>query len=301
MSIQSAIDNLRQNISDAYNSCDVMGATLPALQNSRNLADTIKTIPTGGGGAELNFAITGNPKPTSPENNTIWIDTDDTITGWTFSSTAPESPVEGMVWIRTGTSSSGRFNILKENSVLVDPWSATQYVGGTWIGKQAQIYKAGEWTYWIPYLYHRGDECVDMTGGWDCKSWKMQSDAGTTKQTFEIARNADHLMFTKTGQIGAVMYANNSIDLANVKTIHFKGEMPKTSVNGWTRFCVWTNLNGSYWATNRAAGINSNTSTPTQTFSVDVSSLNGKYYVGFGIYDANCYVKLEEMYLEVAA
>ena len=37
-----------------------------------------------GGGAPLNFKIVGNPKPSNPSKNTIWVDTDTKITGWHF-------------------------------------------------------------------------------------------------------------------------------------------------------------------------------------------------------------------------
>ena len=43
----------------------------------------------GGGGTGLNFAVVGNPQPTNPKNNTVWIDTDNEITEWTFSAENP--------------------------------------------------------------------------------------------------------------------------------------------------------------------------------------------------------------------
>lgn len=42
-----------------------------------------------GGGNLLNFKVVGNPQPTSPKESTIWIDTDQKITGWDFSATEP--------------------------------------------------------------------------------------------------------------------------------------------------------------------------------------------------------------------
>lgn len=49
MSIQSEIDRINDNISDAYSVIDEMGGTLPAAQNSANLASAIGSIPAGGG------------------------------------------------------------------------------------------------------------------------------------------------------------------------------------------------------------------------------------------------------------
>lgn len=57
MSIASEITRINTNIAAAYTALDGKGATLPAAgsQNSANLADTIDTITTGGGG-NLTFA-----------------------------------------------------------------------------------------------------------------------------------------------------------------------------------------------------------------------------------------------------
>lgn len=47
MSIDSEVERIRQAIADAYEACQTMGATMPQVQNSDNLADCISTI--GGG------------------------------------------------------------------------------------------------------------------------------------------------------------------------------------------------------------------------------------------------------------
>lgn len=43
----------------------------------------------GGGGAQLNFKVVGNPQPNNPKENTIWVDTDVKITRWIFSAEKP--------------------------------------------------------------------------------------------------------------------------------------------------------------------------------------------------------------------
>lgn len=256
----------------------------------------------GGGGASLNFKIVGNPQPAEAKENTIWVDTDD-ITSWEFSPTEPENPVPGMVWVSTGTSSTVAFNALKKNGITVYPISAKQYIDGAWVNKTAESYQGGAWVEWLPAgaLYWRGNECVDATGGWTSKAWKLQSDVTTSasSQTFEIARNADHLMFTKTGAYGAVMHTANPIDLTNVKAIHFKGEMSVASRNNWVAFHVWTKITGSYWATNSVATVQTTGSEAVREFTLDVSELSGNHYIGFGIYSEVHYVKLEELVLEV--
>lgn len=50
MSIASEILRISGNVADAYTACSNKGATLPVTQNSDNLASTIASISTGGGG-----------------------------------------------------------------------------------------------------------------------------------------------------------------------------------------------------------------------------------------------------------
>ena len=59
MSIASEITRINNNISSAYTACNNKGATMPVTQDSANLANTISSIPAGGGGAveekDVNF------------------------------------------------------------------------------------------------------------------------------------------------------------------------------------------------------------------------------------------------------
>lgn len=120
----------------------------------------------GGGGTALNFKMVGNPAPANPSENMIWIDTDEEINGWLFSTTEPSEPVEGMIWATYSTSGSSSFNTLKKNGIILCPLKASQYIDGEWIYKTAKSYKNGEWTEWIVYVFLNGDQCVDLTGGW---------------------------------------------------------------------------------------------------------------------------------------
>ena len=47
MSIRSQIDRINSNIAAAYTACSEKGATMPATENSANLADTVASIPQG--------------------------------------------------------------------------------------------------------------------------------------------------------------------------------------------------------------------------------------------------------------
>lgn len=48
MSVASEINRIKANIANAYTEAEAKGATMPATENSDNLADTIATIAGGG-------------------------------------------------------------------------------------------------------------------------------------------------------------------------------------------------------------------------------------------------------------
>ena len=45
MSVASEINRIKSNIADAYTEAEAKGATMPATENSANLADTVASIP----------------------------------------------------------------------------------------------------------------------------------------------------------------------------------------------------------------------------------------------------------------
>lgn len=101
-----------------------------------------------GGGTSLNFKVVGNPQPTNPKENTIWLNTDVPIGRWYFSATQPEGLNAGDVWFSIGASSPVAFNALKKNGVMVYPISAKQYIDGALVDKTAKSHQDGEWVDW---------------------------------------------------------------------------------------------------------------------------------------------------------
>lgn len=119
----------------------------------------------GGGG--LNFSVVGGKtQPNDPKENTIWVDTDISVTSFSFSVGTPLDPIDGMVWISTGISSSVAFNCLKKGSIMVYPLSVMQYASGAWVAREAYIYQ-GEWiqfSYLTVYLYNNGETAYAWQG-----------------------------------------------------------------------------------------------------------------------------------------
>ena len=122
----------------------------------------------GGGGGGVSFTVKGGTTaPASPKVGTIWVNTDQDITGYTFSATEPESPVEGMVWFLTSKSSTVAFNALKKNALMVYPVSAKQWQSGAWVSK---LVSSGTGTGWVSWfdgtIFDNGEQYDGVTGGW---------------------------------------------------------------------------------------------------------------------------------------
>lgn len=97
---------------------------------------------------------------------------------------------------------------------------------------------------------------------------------------------------------------NNRIDLTNYSTLKFKGIMSAQNT-GWVFIDVYdkinkTNLTTGY-TSNRKAALTG--STNNQVYSVDISTLSGKYYIAIVVFctagTAKTYgVRMEKLWLE---
>ena len=231
----------------------------------------------GGGGGGLNFSVVGGTTaPSSPKENMIWINTDQKITSWIFSATEPESPVEGMAWITIGTSSTVEFNALKKNGLQVYPISAKQYIGGAWVDKTAMSYQNGEWVEWVTYLYNKGDECVDITSGWE-----LSTDyTGAYSHGDTLTKNEASMVFTSTFQMNVhnaygFLRANNKINLTSKNTIDVNFNS-FASINGVPLYlCI---KEKDIAANNMIASVEIRNG--DKNAHLDISLYNGEYYVG---------------------
>lgn len=214
MSVQDQIDRLTQNVANTYSALAEKGAAMPAAQNSDNLASAVESISTFG----LNFTVVGGTTPpASPEENTIWVNTDTEITGWSFSPSTPETPTEGLVWFHTGKYSPAPFNALQQNAVIVQPNSCKQYTAGRWIPKNAQTWQSGEWVPWYTYLFDRGTINEEFTGGvygtvsgdalaFDRSVTNGQCRTFTTAQAVSVAEFTAVRAIIRSGETSAKVY-----------------------------------------------------------------------------------------------
>lgn len=96
----------------------------------------------GGGGLYLRV-VGGTSKPTSPRENTIWINTSAAISGYVLSPTQPETAANGIVWLKIADFGV-EINVGKKNGVLLHLTSARLYVG-KWSNVEGWVYTSGAW------------------------------------------------------------------------------------------------------------------------------------------------------------
>jgi len=223
-------------------------------------------------GAELNFKVVGDiTAPTSPSENTIWVNTENEITEWFFSANEPETPIENMVWFITGTKSNSEFNALKENSIQVYPLSAVQYISGAWVEVNTQIYQDGQWMSWILYLYKNGNTFDDLTGGFV-----------TYGSSFTLGETG--ISVSCRGTSGVCRTAN-PIDLTNISTLYctLTGITTSTSTTKHFAFSVWSTAptaytgSGDVYESYTSLGA---TGSDKVTLILDVSRIRGEKYIG---------------------
>ena len=178
----------------------------------------------------------------------------------------------GQVWVPTVTSSTAPFNALKKNGITVYPMSAKQYINGAWVEKSVRIYQNGAWVdVWDGHLLDGANKYEDVTGGWvnstTCKLFASQNSNANGKATFD----SNGIVF---GRDTTIVNTANKIDLSNYSTLKFHVD----ATTGQTAFGVMSSVSGSV-ESNSAALKYSNA---PGTTAIDVSSLNGSYYVVIG-------------------
>ena len=235
----------------------------------------------GGGGGGLNFKVVGNPQPTNPKENMIWVNTDVPITSYIFSAIEPEAPADGKdgpVWILTGTSSDVMFSVTKKNPITIYPISAKQYISGAWVDKTAKSYRNGEWVdWWNGELYDAGNTFEACTGGW--ASFGGSSDTAAGVITF----NSDHMLLQAkaTSKTGTVIFRPaNDFDLTDVKSVTF---VLSTSPQSDSRYAIGIRS----VATNTYVASKKITSSAKSTYTLDVSGIREECAVWLTISSAS--------------
>lgn len=237
----------------------------------------------GGGGVSLNYKVVGGTsQPSNASENTIWVNTSTAITSHVFSATESEKPAEGMVWFNIGTSCTAPINVLKKNTLMVYPTAVQQYVSGAWVAKEAKTYQSGAWVDWIFYLYNSGNIMEGITGGWTAeqRSWHPTA-PDTSAPTIDYGTDSMVITHKPSYASGCIVYINNAINLTDYSTLKIEGIF---DVNRVTNFLgIWKDM--SFGHTDGSSVAKLQLSDLTDIAELDISSLSGEHYIGFGFYN----------------
>lgn len=227
-----------------------------------------------------------------PAENTVGVITENEIIGWYLTPSQPEGISEGEVWIRTSISSPFEFNVLNENTLLINPVSCYQFVDGSLVELSAKTYKEEKWNDWVTYLYNKGDEFTDLTGGFVLVN---------PNNSFSLSRSIKEdgtFVFkgtdTSTYRNG-YCYTKNKIDLTNYKRIYFNITRDSyTNAEASHKCVVFTStssMSASVKITKNTAGL----------YSIDISALSGSYHVGLNMnsraYDETHIIEFDKIYM----
>ena len=230
---------------------------------------------------KLNFSVVGGTiQPSNPTENMIWVNTDTEITKVVFKSIEPIDPIEDMVCIYTGASSNVSFDRIVINGIGIDevcPIFAKQYIGGEWVTKTAKSWQNGKWVDWITYLFKSGEGAqVDF---------EIYQHSNCS-----ITQSADSIVISHSAIASGEGYwlTQNKYDLSNKKQIVFLAHCTANYIGtdtgyGYSTMFVVTSTKdrGSGFLLNRVAERVRTEYGQKMEYTVDVSSLNGEYYLGY--------------------
>jgi hypothetical protein len=253
----------------------------------------------GSSGGSLGFEIVGGTiRPARPSHNMVWVNTNVDITSYVFSATAPENPVEGMLWVTIADSSNTKsvFTVGKE-WVTVYTVSTKQYIGGAWIDKFAHSYQNGEWVdWWLGELYEAGNECAGITGGWIAEAIPIGS--SIDKKELIVTRNSTNMVISGSPGYSGIVRTKNKITIASSATLYLDATVSSDlseEHDEWCDLFIWSEI-GTTYTENVVAYLCLEGVNESNLFAVPVPK--GEYYIGFGMHEDYSTITMRKLHIK---
>ena len=268
----------------------------------------------GGGGSRLNYSVVGGTsQPAAPKENTIWINTAVTISGYIFQPAQPTAH-QGRVWIQINFSAPVvTSNLIKSPLILGTtlgremirlPILGIQiYNNSTWVNVNAHMYENGVWTQVSSSaltIYNGGASVSNM--GTLTSAYARGLNATTSISGGVIKQQAQRQTGITNGAKGD--YGSTPVNLTNFTTLTVNvaavagspysyqvGFISNTTNATWAIY-YWNFSNWVAQTTYTAAGVKT----------IDISALTGNYYFAMSMttkdgYDALTYQNISSIVL----
>lgn len=239
-------------------------------------------------GALPNFSIVGGTKePTTRSYNTIWVKTSINITGYAFDNDEPTNPYDGMVWIKTGDDNIDAFSVFEPSTTMVFPSKTFQYSSGVWKPVYAKRYHDSvSFTEWLDGIIFK--ENYDKTE-WTIRAQSSSSSTYAAPSFTTSTYNGVTCKYIGAASgtssvVRGTVITTDTVDLTlwDKLTVTVPRVVNSSGQNTSFRVCVWkTPTDSSVDAIATKSITFTATSDDAQTLELNVSELDGSYYVGF--------------------
>lgn len=238
------------------------------------------------GGADLNLGsdlnlkiVNGTSAPSSPAENTIWVNTDAEIPSWVISPVQPENSTEGQVWIEILDPGVAAINVLEKNGMWLPLNRVLQYDGSTWVGKDAKVYKGGAWQdlNFRNYIYKSGDASSSLISTTNHTA-KLEY-----RNTYLSVYGATYIGFVTANKVTVKAGQTLCLDIVVATKPSYEGfSLSLASEITWA-YVVGTHADGAYAAEHMKSLISADDVGTRMTFRLPIT-INGDYYIGGGTY-----------------
>ncbi len=196
----------------------------------------------------------------------------------------PTSPANGDVWCDTSRTAQTPLRVTETPESWLYPCLCMQYVSGTWVFVNAYTYSGSAWVEWYAWLYQDGDERIAIGGAW-LQDWGSG--------TYSVVKSATYITMTMSSSNLITLRKTTALNLTDYRFLKLKVQ----KVSGNNAVIAAHPVTGAYaWAAYTAQGVGDASGT-VRTISLDVSALNGNYYIIFGVSDVGSY-KILQAWLE---
>ena len=194
-----------------------------------------------------------------------------------------------------GTSGKALFN------VSAGTWTVTATDGSRTTSKTVSITADRQLVSvtlsFILYLRRGIDDCDADTGGWisEARAWgENVPSAGAPI----VDKSNTWIVLTQNYGKGGLYRTVNKIDLSQYNTLVLELAVSATDSHPeYFTFGIWSEL-GTYYRYNMAAYWNPTSNIGSTVINIDISNLNGSYYVGYGLYNNKLTVASGYIYLK---